>query len=72
MQQELLTIKREQIEMFQAGVQKTLKNELNTYCDADGQKTAGRQEILGAEKIRQGRQNSGKQKKEGQGKKRSV
>ena len=33
-QQELLTSKREQIEMFQTGVQKTLKNELKTYSDA--------------------------------------
>ena len=33
-QQELLTSKREQIEMFQTGVQKTLKNELKSYSDA--------------------------------------
>jgi hypothetical protein len=33
-QQELLTSKREQIEMFKTGVQKTLKNEMKTYSDA--------------------------------------
>jgi hypothetical protein len=33
-QQELLTRKREQIDMFQTGVQETLKNEIKTYSDA--------------------------------------
>ena len=33
-QQELLTSKREQIDMFQTGVQETLKNEIKTYSDA--------------------------------------
>jgi hypothetical protein len=33
-QQELLTSKRGQIEMFQTGVQKSLKSEMKTYSDA--------------------------------------
>jgi hypothetical protein len=32
--QELLTSKREQIEMFQTGVQKTLTSEMKTHSDA--------------------------------------